>query len=104
MLPGAIPWGCTILAFSDSGVTYSPISTPTVEVPSTAFHPVRNATRVPTTATMLALLPTWVDEVVPALGPFTEEDAETEVVQPRYMQHIPSQNAALLIHRWRVRP
>lgn len=51
---------------------------------------------------MAALLPTWQDPAV-ALGPYTEQDPETEVVRPRHTQLIPGHLAALLIHRRRIR-
>ena len=61
---------------------------PTVEVPSTAFHLVGTAVRVPTAAAMTALLPTWAD-ADPVLGPYVEADPDTEVVRPRYTQLVP---------------
>lgn len=76
---------------------------PTVGVPSTAFHLVGNAVRVPTNAAMTALLPTW-DDAQPVLGPYNEQDPETEVVHPRHIQLVPGRYAALLVHRQRVRP
>lgn len=76
---------------------------PAVDIPQTAFHLVGNAVRVPTVGAMTTLLPTWEDER-PALGPYTEQDPETEVVRPRYLQLVPGRYAALLIHRRRVRP
>jgi hypothetical protein len=77
---------------------------PTVEVPGTAFHLVGNAVRVPTTAAMTALIPTWDDTVTAVLGPYTEVDPETEVIRTRYVQLVPGRYAALLVHRRRVRP
>ena len=71
---------------------------PTVEVPSTVFHLVGNPVRVPTTASMLAVIPTWEDPSVP-LGPFAEDAPETEVVRPRHVQLLPGYYASLLIHR-----
>ena len=71
---------------------------PVVEVPSTCFHLVGNAVRVPTMAAMNVLLPTWEDPSVP-LGPFLEDAAETEVVRPRHIQLVPGYLAALLVHR-----
>ena len=71
---------------------------PTVEVPSTVFHLVGNPVRVPTTASMLALIPTWEDPSVP-LGPFAEDAPETEVVRPRNIQLLPGYYASLLMHR-----
>lgn len=76
---------------------------PTVEVENTAFHLVGTAVRVPTVAAMTTLLPTW-DDTTPVLGPYTDQDPETEVVRPRYIQLLPGRYAALLIHRSRVRP
>lgn len=76
---------------------------PVVEVPNTAFHLTGNPVRVPTVAAMSALLPTW-DEAEPILGPYTEQDPETEVVRPRHIQLVPGRYAALLIHRRRIRP
>ena len=72
-----------------------------VEVPGTAFHLVGNAVRVPTEGAMNALLPTWEDPAT-ALGPYTEQDPETEVVRPRYLQLVPGTLAALILHRRRV--
>lgn len=77
---------------------------PTVEVPGTAFHLVGNAARVPTTAAMTALIPTWDDNLTPVLGPYTEADPETEVIRTRHIQLVPGRYAALLVHRRRVRP
>jgi hypothetical protein len=71
---------------------------PTVAVPSTAFHLVGNAVRVPTTDAMEAWIATWADPSVP-LGPFTEADAETEACRPRNVQIVPCRYAALLVHR-----
>lgn len=76
---------------------------PVVDVPNTTFHLVSNAVRVPTTAAMATLLLTW-DDADPVLGPFTEQDPETEVVHTRHVQLIPGRYAALIIHRRRVRP
>ena len=76
---------------------------PTIEVPGTAFHLVTTAVRVPTVAAMMVHLPTWAADV-PALGPYTEVDPETEVVRPRYIQLIPGRYASLLIHRRRIPP
>lgn len=77
---------------------------PTIEVQGTAFHLVGTAVRVPTTAAMAALLPAWNDVETPTLGPYTDQDPETEVVRPRNIQLVPGRYAALLIHRRRVRP
>ncbi|KAI2504448.1 hypothetical protein MHU86_10037 [Fragilaria crotonensis] len=74
---------------------------PTVEVPNTTFHLVGTPVRVPTVAAMEAHVPTWEDPRV-ALGPFTEEDPETEVVRPRNTQLIPGRYASIIIHRRRV--
>lgn len=71
---------------------------PTVGVPNIAFHLIGTAIRVPTTDAMNALLPTWENPNVP-LGPYAEEDPETEVVRPRNVQLIPGYYAALLIQR-----
>jgi hypothetical protein len=76
---------------------------PTIEVPSTAYHLVGTAVRVPTVQAMTALLPTWNDATL-VLGPYTEEDPETEVIRPRHIQLVPGRYAALLIHRRRIRP
>ena len=75
-----------------------------VEVPSTAFHLVGNAVRVPSVAAMPALIPTWNGSDVPILGPFTEDAGETEVVRPRFTQPMPGPYAALVIHRRRIKP
>ncbi|KAI2510215.1 hypothetical protein MHU86_4247 [Fragilaria crotonensis] len=77
---------------------------PTVEVLGTAFHLIGNAVRVPTTAAMATIVPTWDDATTPVLGPYTDQVPETEVVRPRHTQVIPGRYAALLIHRRRVRP
>lgn len=74
---------------------------PVVEVPGAAFHLVGTAVRVPTIGAMSALVPTWQDPTV-ALGPYTEQDPETEVVRPRHTQLVPGNLAALLVHRRRV--
>ena len=71
---------------------------PAIEVPGSVFHLVGTPVRVPTTAALVAHLPAWLDPTVP-LGPFTEEDPETEVVRPRHIQLIPGYYAAMLIHR-----
>lgn len=75
---------------------------PVVECPGTAFHLINTPVRIPTVAAMEALLPTWGDPQV-ALGPFTEEDPETEVVRPRHMQLLPGRYATILVHRRRVK-
>lgn len=74
---------------------------PVVETPGSLFHLVGTPVRVPTVAAMEALLPTWVDPRAP-LGPFTEQDPETEVVRPRNTQLIPGRYASLIIHRRRI--
>ena len=51
---------------------------PTVEIPSTAFHLVGAPTRVPTTDAMEAHIAAWAEPTV-SLGPFTDQDPETEV-------------------------
>ncbi len=76
---------------------------PTVDVPGTTFHLVATPVRVPTTAGMAVLIPTW-NEAVGPLGPYTDEDPETEVVRPRHVQILPGYYAALLIHRRGVSP
>lgn len=76
---------------------------PVVEIPNTAFHLVGTPVRVPTLQAMNALVATW-DDPVTALGPYTEQDPETEVVRPRYLQLVPGRLAAILVHRRRVRP
>lgn len=75
---------------------------PVVDVPGTTFHLVNTAVRIPSIAAMDALLPTWGDPQI-ALGPYTEEDPETEVVRPRHVQLLPGRYAALLIHRRRIK-
>lgn len=74
-----------------------------MDIPNSAFHLISNPVRVPTVDAMTALLPTW-DDTLPALGPYTELNPETEVVRPRYIQLVPGRYAALLIHRRRVQP
>ncbi|KAI2496038.1 hypothetical protein MHU86_18459 [Fragilaria crotonensis] len=76
---------------------------PVVEIPNTAFHLVGTPVRVPTLQAMNALVATW-DNPVTALSPYTEQDPETEVVRPRYVQYVPGRLAAVLVHRRRVRP
>ena len=76
---------------------------PVVDVPNTTFHLVSNAVRVPTTAAMATLLLTWNDGD-PVIGPFTEQDPETEVIRTRHVQLIPGRYASVIIHRRRVRP
>jgi hypothetical protein len=71
---------------------------PTTEVPGTVFHLVNTPVRVPTTAGMLALIPTWEDPSIP-LGPYGEDVPETEVVRPRHVQLIPGYYAAILVQR-----
>jgi hypothetical protein len=71
---------------------------PAIDVPGTTFHLAGSPVRVPTTASMAALLPTWNPPNVP-LGPYTDEDPETEVVRPRNVQLIPGYYAAILVHR-----
>ena len=75
---------------------------PIIEVPGTAFHLVNTAVRVPTTAAMAAIIPTWED-TDPVLGPYPEDEPNTEMVRPRHMQLIPERYAAILVHRRRVR-
>lgn len=70
---------------------------PVVDVPNTTFHLVSNAVRVPTTAAMATLLLTWNDGD-PVIGPFTEQDPETEVIRTRHVQLIPGRYASLIIH------
>ncbi|KAI2498887.1 hypothetical protein MHU86_15578 [Fragilaria crotonensis] len=60
---------------------------PAVDIPQTAFHLVGNAVRVPTVGAMTTLLPTWEDER-PALGPYTEQDPETEVNETEACQDV----------------
>ena len=76
---------------------------PTVEIPATAFHLVGTAVRVPTVGAMAALVPAWAEEDQ-TLGPYTEQDPETEVVRPRNIQLVPGRYASLLVHRRRVHP
>ena len=74
---------------------------PVVEIPSTVFHLVNTPVRVPTVAAMAAILPTW-DMPQVSLGPYNEQDPETEVVRPRYLQLVPPRLAAILVHCRRV--
>lgn len=87
-LPGDEPSG-----FHDQVVGLAgdilPHQYPAVEVPGSAFHLVTTAVRVLTVGAMAALFPTWVVDKAPTLGPFADEDPETEVVRPRYTQLIP---------------
>ena len=71
---------------------------PAIEVPGSVFHLVGAPVRVPSTAALVAHIPAWIDPTVP-LGPYTEEDPETEVVRPRHIQLVPGYYAAMLIHR-----
>ena len=73
-------------------------SYPAVDLPGTAFHLVGLPVQVPTTGGMAVLLPTWNDPHVP-VGPYTEDDPETEVVHPRNVQLIPGYYATLIVHR-----
>ncbi|KAI2511659.1 hypothetical protein MHU86_2725 [Fragilaria crotonensis] len=75
---------------------------PVVEIPNTAFHLVAAPARVPTIGAMNALLATWEDPLT-ALGPYTDQDPETEVVRPRNLQLVTARFAALLVHWHRVR-
>lgn len=100
--PGDDPTGLQNRVFGLMG-DILPRQYPTVEVPNTAFHLAGSASRVPTVQAMTAFLPTWRDDV-PVLGPYTEQDAETEVVRPRHIQLLPGRYASLFIHRSRVRP
>lgn len=75
---------------------------PVVEIPNTAFHLIGAPVRVPTIGAMNALVATWDNPLV-ALGPFTDQDPETEVVRPRNLQLVPARLAALLVHRRRIR-
>lgn len=79
-----------------------PYQYPVVEVPNSALYLVGTPVRVPTVGAMTALLPTWEDPLV-ALGPYAEDNPETEVVRPRHLQLIPGRLAAILVHRRRVR-
>lgn len=77
---------------------------PTVEVLNTAFHLIgQAAVRVPTLEAMPAVLPGWADDGT-ALGPYTEQDLETELVRPQHVQLLPNRYAALLVHRTGVGP
>ena len=76
---------------------------PAVDIPGTIFHLVATPVRVPTTAGMAVLAPTW-DKGEGPLGPYTEGDPETEVVRPRHVQIVPGYYTALLIHRRGVSP
>ena len=71
---------------------------PAIEIPSSMFHLVGTAVRVPTTDAMNALIPTWDHPQVP-LGPYHEADPETEVVRPRNIQLVPCYYASMLVHR-----
>ncbi|KAI2491521.1 hypothetical protein MHU86_23049 [Fragilaria crotonensis] len=75
---------------------------PVVEIPNTAFHLVGAPVRVPTIGAMNALMATWGDPLT-ALGPYTDQDPETEVVRPRNLQLVPARLASLIVHRHRVR-
>lgn len=71
---------------------------PMVDVPSSLFHLIGTAVRVPTAEATAALIPTWENPAVP-LGLYAEGDPETEVVRPRNIQIVPCYYAALLVHR-----
>jgi hypothetical protein len=77
---------------------------PIVEVPGTTFHLVNAAVRVPTSAAMTDLIPTWADGDDPVLGPYPDDAPDTEVVRPRHMQLVPGRYASILVHRRRIRP
>jgi hypothetical protein len=77
---------------------------PTVEMPVTAFHLIGNPVRVPTAEAMLAHLPAWDTAEAATLGPYTDQDPETEVVRPRNTQLVPGRYAAMLVQRRRVHP
>lgn len=69
---------------------------PVVDVLSTTcFHLVGAPVRVPTTADLYVLVPTWEDPNAP-LGHFVETDPETEVVRLRNVQLIPGHYASCL--------
>ena len=48
----------------------------TVEVSGTVFHMVGNDIRVPTTATIVALIPTWDNNKTPMLDPITGQSRD----------------------------
>jgi hypothetical protein len=63
------------------------------------------AVHVPAVGAMAVYLPAW-DGADPTLGPYTDQDPETEVVRPSnpIQVLIPGRYAALLVHRRRVNP
>ena len=76
---------------------------PALAVPSSTFHLVGAPFRVPTVAVMEALILTsWTDSRV-SLGPFTDQDPETEVIRPRNTQLIPGKYATLITYWRRVK-
>lgn len=77
---------------------------PVVEVPGTTFHLIAQAVRVPTLAAMVAVIPGWNERETALLGPYTDQDPDTEPVRPRHVQLVPGRYAALLIHRHGVSP
>ena len=72
-------------------------------VPSTTFHLAGTPVRVLTNAGMIVHLPAWADPNT-SLGPFNEEDPETDVVRPRHVQLVPGYYAALFMHRRGITP
>jgi hypothetical protein len=84
-----------------------PSQYPVVEVSPTVFHRIGplgyRGVRVPDVATMLDHL-----EAAPEggglLGPFGADVPNTEVIRPRYIQALPNQYAAMLVHRDGVSP
>lgn len=101
--PGEEPSGFNDRVIGLQGDMIMPHQYLAVEVPSSAFHLIGNAVRIPTVEAMEALVPTSADPQVPH-GPFAEEHPETEVVRPRNTQLVPGNYAALIIHRRRVNP
>lgn len=85
-------------------VDVRPHQYPVVEVPSTTFHLIGQAVRVPTVAAMPAHIAGWMNPGTTLLGPFNEQDPETELVRPRHVQLLPNRYASLVVHRQRLTP
>ncbi len=77
---------------------------PVVEIPHTTFHLVGQAVRVPTLASMPIRLAGWENSDTTLLGPYNDQEPDTELARPRHVQLVPNRYAALLVHRHRVTP
>lgn len=102
-MPGEDPTGYHDHVFGLLG-DVRPHQYPVVEVPGTTFHLIGQATRVPTIAAMPVLMAGWADPGFVLLGPYNEQDPDTELVRPRHVQLLPNRYAALVVHRHRLTP